>query len=122
MTDTTTHIPSAEEAREITRRVIQETIDAEKREQEERKTLLGQLDTTSVLKSIALSITKAAKSEETKVEVRFPDTFQVGEWDIYQTVEAWYVDFLQDHMRKLGYTSRLIGDAIGYEDTLELTW
>ena len=119
MTDATTPIPSAEEAREITRRVIQE---AEKREQEERKRLLGQLDTTSVLKSIALSITKAAKSEETKVEVRFPDTFQVGDWDMYQTATVWYMEFLQDHLSQLGYTSLLIGDAIGYEDTLQLTW
>ena len=122
MTDTTTHIPSAEEAWEITLQVIQEDIEAEKREQEERKSLFSQLDTTSVLKSIALSITKAAKSEKTQVEIRFPTTFKVGEWDMYQTADAWYVDFLQDHLSKLGYISRLIGDVIGYEDTLELIW
>lgn len=117
-----TTIPSADEARDITRRVIQAAMEAAMEEQEERKRLLGQLDTTSVLELIASSITKAAKDEETKVEVRFPDTFQVGDWDIYQTVGAWYEDFLQDHLSQLGYTSRLIGDAIGYEDTLELTW
>ena len=122
MTDATTPFPSAEEARDITERVIQATMEVEKREQEKRERLLGQLDTTSVLELIASSITKAAKDEHTKVEVRFPDTFQVGDWDIYQTVGAWYEDFLQDHLSQLGYTSRLIGDAIGYEDTLELTW
>ena len=117
-----TSIPSADQSRNITQRVIQAEMEAEEQELEKRKTLLSQIDTTQVLKSIASCIAEAARTEQTKTKVRFPDTFQVGEWDMYQTVEAWYVDFLKDYLSKLGYTSRLIGDGIGYEDTLELTW
>lgn len=121
-----TAITPAEDARGISRMMYQQVIDQENKEQEELNKILNQLQhldiSTQMLKLIQDNIEKAALSGQHSIEVRFLDTFQVGELTRYQTIEVWYYGYLKDHLRSNGYNPRLSGEAIGYEDILLLTW
>jgi uncharacterized LabA/DUF88 family protein len=121
-----TGIKSAEDARGISRVMDQLVIDQENKEQEEQNIILNQLQHSGndiqMSELIQDNIEKAAQLSQSSIEVRFPDTFQVGELTRYQTIEVWYHGFLKDHLSSNGYKPRLSGEAIGYEDILLLTW